>query len=171
LFGIGVPPSATFRFEGWIKGSDGRVFLNRNAISAVRRVGIAWVWDVKKVGMLFAEQILEKGIDMHSPHPSFQSDGILLYLLCRLTFGKIRWLDSKILSELTPSFDLLRVKFDDEFPQGERLKLFVVTSRRRVELGPKRARVRVERELRIAVQDEGYVSICNVVRVNVFGGQ
>lgn len=50
--------------------------------------------------MLFAEKIFEEGIDMHSPHPSFQSDGVLLYLLCRLTFGNIRWLNSKILSEL-----------------------------------------------------------------------
>jgi hypothetical protein len=170
LFGLGVSPSTTFRFEGWIKGSDGCVFLNRNAISAVGGKRIAWVRNVKEVGMLFAEKIFEESIDMHSPHPSFQSDGVLLYLLCRLTFGDIRWLNSKILSELTPSFDLLRVKLDDELPQSERLKLFVVASRRSVELSPKSARVNIEGELRIAVQDEGYVCICDVVLVDVFRG-
>jgi hypothetical protein len=107
---------------------------------------------------------------MHSPHPSFQSDGILLYLLCRLTFGDIRWLNSKILSELAPSFDLLCIKLDDEFPQSERLKFFVVATRRSVELSPKGGRVNVERKLRIAVQDEGYVCVCDVILVDAFRG-
>jgi hypothetical protein len=77
---------------------------------------------------------------------------------------------SKILSELAPSFDLLRIELDDELPQSERLKLFVVASRRSVELSPKSARVNIEGELRIAVQDEGYVCICDVVLVDVFRG-
>jgi hypothetical protein len=170
LFGLGVSPPTTFRFEGWIKRSDGCIFLNRNAIPAIGWEWVAWVRDVKEVGMLFAEKIFEEGIDMHSPHPSFQSDGILLYLLCRLTFGDIWWLNSKILSELTPSFDLLRIELDDEFPQSERLKFFVVATRRSVELSPKGGRVNVERKLRIAVQDEGYVCVCDVVLVDIFRG-
>lgn len=120
--------------------------------------------------MLFAEKIFEKGINMHSPHPSFQSDGILLYLLCRLAFGNIGWFDSKVLSELAPSFDLLCIKLDDELPQSKSLKFFVIASRRSVELSPKRGRVSVEGELRVAVQDEGYVCVCDVVLVDIFGG-
>jgi hypothetical protein len=89
LFGLGVPSSTTFRFEGWIEGSDGCVFFNQHTISAVGRIRIAWVRDIKEVGMLFAKKIFEEGIDMHRPHPSFQSDRILLYFLYRLTFGDI----------------------------------------------------------------------------------
>lgn len=125
--------------------------------------------NVKEVGMLFTEKIFEEGIDMHSPHPSFQSDSVLLYLLCRLTFGNIRWLNSKILSKLTPGLDLLRIKLDDKLPQRERLEFFIVAARRSVELSPKRSRVNVERELRIAIKDEGYVCICDVVLVDFFG--
>jgi len=127
------------------------------------------VWDIKKVGMLFAEEIFEEGIDMHSPHPSFQSNCILLYLLYRLTFGNVWWLDSKVLSELTPSFDLLSIEFDYELPQSIRLKFFIVASRRSIELSPKRARVNVERKVRIAVQNERYICIRDVIRIDVFG--
>jgi hypothetical protein len=169
LFGLGVSPPTTFRFEGWIEGSDGCVFFNRNAISAVGGKRIAWVRDVKEVWMLFAEKIFEEGIDMHSPHPSFQSDSVLLYLLCRLTFGNIWWFDSKVLSELAPGFDFLRIKLDNELPQSERLEFFIIAARRSVELSPKRSRINVEGELRIAVQNEGYVCICDVVFVDVFG--
>lgn len=127
------------------------------------------MWDIKEVGMFFAEKIFEKGIDMHSPHPSFQSDCILLYFLYRLTFGNIRWLDSEVLSELTPSLDLLSIEFDNELPQSIRLKFFIVASRRSIELSPKRARVNVEGKVRIAVQNERYICIRDVVRIDVFG--
>jgi hypothetical protein len=71
---------------------------------------------IKEVGVLFAQKIFEKRINMHSPHPSFQSDCILLYFLYRLTFGDIRWFDSEILGELTPGFDLFGIELDDELP-------------------------------------------------------
>ena len=96
MFGFRGSASATFRFEGRIEGSEGCVFLDRDAVSAVRGIRIAWMRDVKEVGMFFAEKVFEKGIDVHSPHPSFQSDGVLLYLLRRLTFGNVRWLNSKV---------------------------------------------------------------------------
>ena len=121
--------------------------------------------------MLFAEQIFEESIDMHSPHPSFQSDRVLLHLLYRLTFGDVRRFDSEVLSELTPSFDLFRIELDDKLPQSECLEFFVVTSRRSIELSPKRGRVNVEGEVRIAVQNECYICIGDVVRVDVFRRQ
>jgi hypothetical protein len=169
LFGLGIPPSTTFRFEGWVQGSNGRVFFDQNTISAVRGIRIAWVWDIKEVGMLFAKKIFEERIDMHRSHPSFQSDCILLYLLHRLTFGNIWRLNSKVLSELAPCFDLLSIELDDKLPQSICLKFFVIASRWSVELSPKRARVNVEREMRVAVQNERYICICDVVRIDVLG--
>jgi hypothetical protein len=127
--------------------------------------------NITKVGMLFAQEVFEEGIDMHSPHPPFQSDGILLYLLYRLTFGDIRWLDSEVLGELTPSLDIFSIELDDKLPQSICLKLFVVTPRRSIKLSTKSTRIDVEVEMWVAVQDEGYICICNIVGVDVLGGQ
>lgn len=97
--------------------------------------------------MLLAQKVFEESIDMHGSHPSFQSDCVLLYLLYRLTFGDIRWFDTKVLGKLTPSFDFFGIELDDELPQSECLEFLVVTSRRSIELSPKRARVNVEVEM------------------------
>lgn len=134
LLSLRVPPSTTFRFERRIKGSDRGVFLYQDPISAVWREWVAGMRDVHEVCMLFAEEILEKGIHMHRSHPSFQSDCVLLHFLDRLAFRYIRRFDPKILSKLAPSFDLFGVKFHDKFPQGIDLKLFVVTPGRCIEL-------------------------------------
>lgn len=77
---------------------------------------MTWVWNIKKVSVLLAEKIFEEGINMHGPHPSFQPDSILLYLLYGLTLGDIGRLDSEVLGELTPSLDSFSIKFDDELP-------------------------------------------------------
>jgi len=66
--------------------------------------------------MSLAEKVLEEGIDMHCPHPSLQSDRVLLYLLDRLALGHIRRFDTKVLSKLTPSLDFFGIEFDNQFP-------------------------------------------------------
>jgi hypothetical protein len=169
LLGLGVSPSTSFGLEGWIESSDSSIFFDRDSVSAVGRIRVAGMRHIKKICVLFAQKIFEKRINMHGPHPSFQSDRILLYFLYRLSFGHIRWFDTKILRELAPCFDLFGIELDDEFPQSECFELFIVASGRSIELSPQCARVNIDVEMRIAVQDEGYVSICNVFRIDVLG--
>jgi hypothetical protein len=116
LLGLGVSPSTSFGLEGWIESSDGSIFFDRDSVSAVGRIRVAGMRHVKKVCVLFAQKIFEERINMHGPHPSFQSDRILLYFLYRLSFGDIRWLDSKVLGKLTPSLYFFSIELDDELP-------------------------------------------------------
>lgn len=118
--------------------------------------------------MPFSEKIFEEGIDMHCPHPSFESDRVLLYLLHRLAFGNVRRFDTKVLSKLTPSLDFFGIKLDDQFPQSKGFEFLVIAPRWGVELGPKCRCIRVQVEVRITVQDERYVRICDGVGADIF---
>jgi hypothetical protein len=66
--------------------------------------------------MSLAEKVLKEGIDMHCPHPSLQSDRILLNLLYRLAFGNVGRFDTEVLGKLAPSLDFFCIELDDQFP-------------------------------------------------------
>jgi hypothetical protein len=111
--------------------------------------------------MSLAEKILKEGIDMHCPHPSLQSNRVLLYLLYRLAFGNIGRLNTEVLGKLTPCLDFFSIEFDDQFPQSEGSELLVIAPGRGVELGPKCRCICAQVEMRITIQDERYVCICD----------
>jgi hypothetical protein len=119
------------------------------------------VRNFQKVGMSLAEKILEEGIDMHRPHPSLQSDRVLLYLLDRLAFGNVGRLDTEVLSKLTPSLDLFGIKLDDQLPQREGSEFLVIAPGWGIELGAKCRCICAQVEMRITIQDERYVCICD----------
>ena len=95
------------------------------------------MWNFQEVGVSLTEKILEESIDMHCPHPSLQSDRVLLYLLYRLAFGDIRRLDTEVLSKLTPGLDFFGIELDDQLPQSKGLEFFVIAPGWGVELRPK----------------------------------
>jgi hypothetical protein len=116
LLGFRISSSASLWLERRIKSPDCRVFFGQNTVSATGGIRIARVRHFQEVGMPFTEKILEEGIDVHCPHPSLQSDRVLLYLLYRLAFGNVGWFDTEVLSKLTPSLDFFGIEFDDQLP-------------------------------------------------------
>lgn len=59
--------------------------------------------------MLLSQEVVKKGVDMHSIQPTLQADSILLDLLNGLALVHVGCFDAQIKCKLTPCFDHLGV--------------------------------------------------------------
>lgn len=111
------------------------------------------------VGVLFAQEVLKKGVNMHGAHPALQSHRILLDLLRALALVRVRRRNAQIERQLRPGLDLLRIELAyqlEERPAAESVAIaFGGRAKELHQLGG----VGRDGKIRVAVQDEGRVCV------------
>lgn len=149
-----------------IERSNGEIFFGGDSVSH-RRVWLVGVRNVREVGMLLVQKILEESIDMHRSHPALQSHTVLLYFLDALPFRSVWWFYPEFHDQLGPGLDLLGIELSDQLEQSIDIEDFVVTLWRLLEVGLEGGLVGIQGDLGITVQDERHISIRDGLRSDI----
>lgn len=119
--------------------------------------------DLGVVGVVLAQEVFKKGVNVHGAHPALEPDRVLLDFLGTLALVCVWRCNSQVQGQLRPGLYLFGVELADELEQGPGAESVAIALGRGAEQLDQLGSVGGGGEVGVAVEDEGGIGAVNRV--------